>query len=232
MLKKSVVAGLAVVAVGVCGASLAARRAAAAGPEETAVKASLAGQWQLNPELSEDARAKMREAMGNRQGGGGRGGGMGGRGGGGGWGRGGGGRGGGGGWGRGGGRGGGGEGGGMSREGGGGEMRSFFEPADRLTITRDNAEIVIDDGVNPALRLRPDAEATKAEGGASEIKARWSGDELIAETKLRNGAKLTTAYMLDAEKHQLDVTSRMEGGRLNQPLTVRRVYDAVTKDAR
>jgi hypothetical protein len=231
MLKKSALVGLAVAAVGVCAAGLGARRAVAAAPEETAVKASLAGQWQLNPQLSEDARAKMRDAMGNRQGGGGRGGGMGGRGGGG-WGRGGGGRGGGG-WGRGGG-GGGGEAGGMSRGGDrtGGDMRSFFEPADRLTITQDDAEIVIDDGANPALRLRPDAEATKAEGGASEIKARWSGGELIAETKLRNGAKLTTAYMLDAEKHQLDVTSRMEGGRLNQPLTVRRVYDAVTKETR
>ncbi len=122
----------------------------------------------------------------------------------------------------------------MSRPGdrAGGEMRSFFEPADRLTITQDDSEIVIDDGVNPAVRLRPGGEATKGDGGASEIKARWSGGELIAETRLRNGTKLTTAYLLDAEKRQLDVTSRMEGGRLNQPLTVRRVYDAATKDAR
>jgi hypothetical protein len=36
--------------------------------------------------------------------------------------------------------------------------------------------------------------------------------------------------MLDAEKHQLDVTSRLEGGRFSEPVTVRRVYDAAGKD--
>jgi hypothetical protein len=232
MVKQSIVIGFAAAALAASG-GLRAAAAASSAEDQAAVKASLAGQWQLNTAQSEDARAKMREAMGGDRpggrGGGGMGGGRGGRGGGGmGGGR--------GGWGRGGGRGGGGEGGmggGMSRDGDRGgmsAMRSFFEPAERLTITQDGSEILIDDGVNPAVRLRPDAEATKTEGGASEIKARWNGSELVAETKLRNGAKLTTAYMLDAEKHQLDVTSRMEGGRLREPLTVRRVYDAAGKE--
>jgi hypothetical protein len=228
MLNRSVVVGFAVVAL----AALPGGRAAASSTADTpVVKADLAGQWQLNPAQSEDARAKMRDAMGGRQGGGGRGGGMGGPGGrggrGGGDGR------GGGGWGRGPRGGEGGMGGGMSRDGDRGgmsAMRSFFEPAERLTITQDGSEVLIDDGVNPAVRLRPDGEATKREGGASEVKARWSGGELIAETKLRNGGKLTTAYMLDAEKHQLDVTSRLEGGRFSEPVTVRRVYDAAGKD--
>jgi hypothetical protein len=226
MLKRAVVIGAAAAALSISGVRQA---PASSADDQPALKAGLAGQWQLNAAQSEDARAKMRDAMGGRMGGGGRGGGMGGPGGRGGWG-GGGGRGGGG-WGRG--RGGGGEGGGMTRDGdrdGMSAMRSFFEPAERLTITQDGPEILIDDGVNPAVRLRPDGEATKSEGGASEIKARWSGSELVAETKLRNGAKLTTAYMLDAEKHQLDVTSRMEGGRFREPLTVRRVYDAAAKE--
>jgi hypothetical protein len=220
MVKQSIVIGFAAAALAASG-GLRAAAAASSAEDKAAVKASLAGQWQLNTAQSEDARAKMREAMGGDRPGGRGGGGMGG-------GR--------GGWGRGGGRGGGGEGGmggGMSRDGDRGgmsAMRSFFEPAERLTITQDGSEILIDDGVNPAVRLRPDAEATKTEGGASEIKARWNGSELVAETKLRNGAKLTTAYMLDAEKHQLDVTSRMEGGRLREPLTVRRVYDAAGKE--
>ena len=44
------------------------------------------------------------------------------------------------------------------------------------------------------------------------------------ETKAERGAKITSAYMLVPEKHQLHVTSTIEGR--SDPITVRRVYDA------
>lgn len=185
---------------------------------------SLAGKWTLNKEQSEDARAKMGDAGGGRRpggwspgagggmGGGGRGGGFGGRGG-----------------------GAGGPGGGFGGRGGGerdadgsrrggGSMRSFFEPAETLTITQSAEEIGVDDGQR-VLHLHPDGKKIKGEGGGAEITTRWRGNELVVESKSERGPKVTSAYMAMPEKHQLYITSTMEG-RSGEPITVRRVYDA------
>ena len=204
---------------------------AAAAPQSTSDSAaaapSLAGKWTLNKDQSEDARAKMHDTggSGGRAGGGGfggRGGGMGGRGGGMG--------------GRGGGAGG--PGGGFGGRGGGdrdadggndganrgGSMRSFFEPPESLTITQTAEEIGVDDGQR-VLHLHPDGKKIKSEGGGSETTTKWRGSELVVETKTERGRKIDSAYMVAPEKHQLYVTSTLEG-RSGQPITVRRVYDA------
>jgi hypothetical protein len=202
---------------------------AAAAPQsspDSAAAPSLAGKWTLNKDQSEDARAKMHDAggsggrtgggggFGGRRGGmGGRGGGMGGRGG-----------------------GAGGPGGGFGgRSGGdrdadggdanrGGSMRSFFEPPETLTITQTADEIGVDDGQR-VLHLHPDGKKIKTEGGGSETTTKWRGSELVVETKTERGRKIDSAYMVAPEKHQLYVTSTLEG-RSGQPITVRRVYDA------
>jgi len=199
--------------------------AAAPSTAEPEAAPSLAGKWTLNKDQSEDARAKMHDAGGSgggRAGGGGfggRGGGMGGRGGGMG--------------GRGGGPGGGfsGRGGGDRDAGGGngggnrgGSMRSFFEPPETLTITQTADEVGIDDGQR-VLHLHPDGKKIKSEGGGSETTTKWRGNELVVETKTERGAKIDSAYMVVPEKHQLYVTSTLEG-RSGQPITVRRVYDS------
>jgi hypothetical protein len=193
--------------------------------ESTAAAPSLAGKWTLNKEQSEDARQKMRDSGGGgggRSGGGfgGRGGGMGGRGGFGGRGGGGfGGRGGGGGGGNGG-QGGSGDADNASR---GGSMRSFFEPPDTLSITQTAEEIAVDDGQR-VLHLHPDGKKIKAENGGAETTTKWRGNELVVETKTERGTKIDSAYMSVPDKHQLYVTSTLEGR--SGPVTVRRVYDA------
>jgi hypothetical protein len=195
--------------------------------DSAAAAPSLAGKWTLNKDQSEDARAKMHDAggSGGRSGGGGfggRGGGMGGRGGGMG--------------GRGGGAGG--PGGGFGGRGGGdrdadggndganrgGSMRSFFDPPETLAITQTAEEIGVDDGQR-VLHLHPDGKKIKSEGGGSETTTKWRGNELVVETKTERGRKIDSAYMVVPEKHQLYVTSTLEG-RSGQPITVRRVYDA------
>ena len=195
--------------VSVAGSEAASRPEA---PEQTnAAVSALAGRWRLNAEQSEDARAKMREAMAGRtdRRGGGRGGF---------------------------GRGRGPVGGGPSgpRPGGGrpadGPTRSIFEPAQLLTIAEDGAELTLDRGDGRVVRLRPGGPATRADGGKTEIKARWNGAELVTEAKTENGARLTTAYLAVPEKNQLHVTSRMEGGRLGRAVTVRHVYDPEEPD--
>lgn len=176
---------------------------------------SLSGKWILNKDASEDARAKMREEGAGRRpggyegpqggmrrpGGGRMGGGFGGR-------------------------------GGMGGPGGGpppdarGGMKEFLEPPETLTITQTADEIALDDG-EAVHRLRPNGQKTKAEGGEVEQTARWSGAELIVESKPTKGPKIVSAYLLVPDKHQLHVTSRVEG-RSGDPITVRRVYDAAS----
>ena len=106
----------------------------------------------------------------------------------------------------------------------GGSMRSFFEPPEALTITQTADEIAVDDGQTVA-HLHPDGKKIKTEGGSSETTTKWRGNELVVETKTEHGRKIDSAYMVAPEKHQLYVTSTLEG-RSGQPITVRRVYDA------
>jgi hypothetical protein len=184
---------------------------------------SLAGTWTLNKEQSEDARAKMRDSGAERPGGwtgpggrggmGGPGGGVGGRSG-----------------------GFGGRGGGFGGRGADPDRgrdsrprRAFLQPPETLTITQTAEEIGVDDG-DRVLHLHPDGRKIKSEGGGAETTTRWRGNELVVETKVDRGAKITSAYMLVPEKHQLYVTSTMEG-RSGEPITVRRVYDAAPAES-
>jgi hypothetical protein len=167
-------------------------------PEPSPAPPSLAGRWVLNAQQSEDARAKMRDARDERPAGrfGRRGGG--------------------------GGRGPGGPAGGFG--GRGDALQGFLDPPEKLTITQSEAEIAIDDGTR-VQRLHPDGRKTKLPDGTAEVTARWNGAELFVQSKPGRGREVTTAYMLVPDKHQLDVTSRVQG-RSGDTLTVRRVYDA------
>jgi len=227
------VRGLVAFALGTALAAPAGLAAAQSSPDSAAspsTSPTLAGKWTLNKDESEDARAKMREASGGGDrpagGYGGRGGGMGGRGGG--FGGRGGGMGGRGGFG---GRGGGGGGGDQTSDGSsrGASMRSFFEPAESLTITQTAEEIGVDDGQR-VLHLHPDGKKIKSEGGGSETTTKWRGNELVVESKTERGTKIDSAYMAVPDKHQLYVTTTIEG-RSGRPVTVRRVYDAAPAQA-
>lgn len=182
-------------------------------------KPALAGRWKLNPELSEDARAKMREAMETARGGG-SGGGYGGGGYGGG-GRGGGGRGG---------HGSGGMGGGSrgSRSGTGGDpreaMREILEAPAELAITPTESEVVILEKDGRLRTLHPDGNKYKSEGGAAEVQSRWDGAKLVVETKNEKGPRITETFEAAPDPARLTVTLKLDGSR-GPTVTVKRVYD-------
>jgi hypothetical protein len=184
----------------------------------------LTGRWQLNKELSEDARAKIAEARerGGQPGGGG----MGGRPGGGGMG---------GGWPGGmGGRPGGGMGGGRPGGMGGGQrpggpggmrMRALLDPPQTLIITGNDAELTLDGGDGILVRLSIDGRRYKPEGGNIETKAEWKGAKLLVETKPTEGSgKTTTTYSLAPETGRLQIVTRIEGP-MGDAISVKRVYD-------
>jgi hypothetical protein len=181
--------------------------------------ADLSGRWTLNAELSDDARAKMREAMEKRgpRGEGGGPGGMGGPGGGMG--------------GPGGGMAGpGGGGGGMGGPGGGGAdgpreaMRALFEPAEELTVTQSESEIAIDEKFGRLRRLHPDGKKYKTDNGTAEIKSYWKDGKLVVETKRNRGASAIETWERVPDGSRLIVSVRLEGG-LGPRLELKRIYD-------
>lgn len=174
---------------------------------------ALVGQWKLNPDLSEDPREKIEEAMQQpRAGGGGgmSGGGMGRPGG----------MGGGGGRGRGEGRGGGAE------EGRRPAMTTFFS-ARELTITHIAPAVAIVEPDGLVRTLQPDGETYQAQHGEGEVKTRWKDDRLVVETKTERG-KVKETWSVFPETGRLTVHLELEigGGRMPK-VEVDRVYDRV-----
>jgi len=221
-------------AVVVWGLALAPASVIAAAPAEPAKSSipNLAGRWQLNRELSEDAGQKMREARKNqerprsgmpgdrRPRGGGSGGPMGapppeGF-------------------------------GGTDRE-SDGAARDLLEPPAMLTVTQTEGQVTIEDGEG-VLRLYTDGRKSKRENGLVEVRARWKGSELVVESKgadlpkagsdsqqsppKRIGApKSVTVYGLDVAKRQLLVTTHLDVP-FGESVVVRRVYDVAPEEER
>jgi hypothetical protein len=184
---------------------------------------SLAGNWTLNKDQSDDPREKMREAMG--------GGGGGGTGGGGGFG------------GMGGGRRGGGQGGGRGQ----GDMLADFS---QLTIEQTVTSAKVTGSSGRMLAIYSNADSSKsADSGTSgntsnssdasnsygserggrqsePATASWQGNQLVAVTQGRRGGSTTRTYELSPDGTQLYVTTKIDNPRFQQPVTFRFVYDA------
>ena len=177
----------------------------------------LSGSWELNYELSDNAREvmeEMRNARGRNRQGGGFGGvrpgggrpGMGGR-----------------------------RGGGV----GGGEMDPelmrrvidlIMRPPQRLSLVQGDTTVGIVHPGGQTLILHPDGRKQRLElEGAGEItiKAHWDGNYLVVERELRGGAKLRETYFRSPTTGQMNVAVRLEMGRMQNAIELRRVYDRV-----
>lgn len=238
----ALVCGLALVAVGAGRARPGEKPAAAGRPR-------LAGQWALDPERSDDARAVFGKAMRERRerggrpgpGGGGPGGGFGRPGGG----RGGpmGGPGGGGPPMGGGGRGPGGRGGMGGPMGGPGEapgsdeerraaralIEEVLETPQTLTITQQDPELTLAgqiEGTQVTRRLYADGRKIKADtsSGAAERRTTWRKEGLVTESRAGR-VEVKETMTLDAGTQLLVVTVRIEDRMLGDPLSIRRTYE-------
>lgn len=217
----------------------AAAPAATAPPAE---KPQLTGRWKFNPDKSDDARAKMKEAMaaahrGSGDGSGQTGGHGGGYGGGGGGHMGGGHMGGGGGMGgghRGGGMGGGrppggqGQGGGMSDEKRAlarAAMDDVLNPGAVLTITQKDPEVTITADDGRVRTLYTDGRKVKAKDGAPEQTTKWDAGRLVCESKVDSGPTIRESYSIDPESKALKVTALIQMPRSETPVVVHLQYD-------
>ena len=189
-------------------------------PAAETARPSLSGRWQFNARESEDAREKMRQAGGERRGGG-MGGGERGPGGGG----------------RrggalgGGGRRGGGPGGGGPREDADPResMRAALEAPAEITITQTSAEIALLEKDGRLRALHPDGKGYKDSAGAT-VKTRWQDARLVVETSRESGRKVVETFTLQTEPRRLVVNVQLETPS-GSPVTVRRVYDAAAERA-
>jgi len=95
-----------------------------------------------------------------------------------------------------------------------------------LNITQHDDQIVITDSDHTSV-LYPDGKkhkATDENGNKISTKTEWQGNELIAETRMGSG-KLTETFRVSSDGKQLTVVSRFENSSLATPLSIQRVYD-------
>ena len=174
------------------------------------------GHWKLDAAKSDDARAKMREAMagdgpgseggegGGERGHGGFGGDMGGGG-------------------MGGHRGGDGKG-----EGGRGEdVRTAFEGMELIAITQSDATLdtLYANGRQRKLKL-DGKDQLRGEGEHQTwTKAHWQGAKLVIEAKSGEGRSHSETWEMGPDGKMLTLTTRLQGGKLRQPVVIFRVYE-------
>ncbi len=243
---KTWLVGLGIVAFGglLAGAGAsAAQEQASPAPAAPVEKPNLTGRWKFNPEKSDDARAKMREAMaGRHHGSGGDGSGTGGQGGGSG-----GGYGGGGGHSGGGHMGGGGMGGGHMGGGMGGHrpsgtsgaepsdekralaraaMDDVLNPGDVLTVTQKDPAVTMTADDGRVHQLYADGRKVKGKDGAPEQTTKWEGAKLVVESKIDGGPTIRESYSLDADGKALQVIARILMPMSDTPVIVHHQYDA------
>ena len=191
---------------------------------ETSAQPSINGTWKLNRDESDDAREKLRSAVGDRdQNGpmtrhGGMGGGIGmgipGIGGIGGMGR--------------------PTGPGPGRGPGAGSedqrarLLDLVQASDQLRIAQKGSEIDVTDTESRMRTLFTDGrklEKPKKEAAQTQVKAHWERRTLITDEKGPGGEKISHSYELTGDGKQLADTLTLESKHLNTPIIVRSIYD-------
>ena len=100
------------------------------------------------------------------------------------------------------------------------------EPAEEMTITQTEPEIVVEEKPGQPRAFYPNGKAYKADDGASDVKSTWSDGGLVVEKKNARGWKLTETWRLAPDRKRLTVDLRLQGGGRPKVAT-RRVYDRV-----
>jgi hypothetical protein len=106
------------------------------------------------------------------------------------------------------------------------DMEQLAATPKTLKIDQDDNKVTITDDSGAVTNLYPDGKKhkeTDSTGQAVTIKTHWDGHHLVSESKLHSG-KLTQSYELSSDGKQLYVISTLNNGRLG-PLAIRRVYD-------
>ena len=97
-----------------------------------------------------------------------------------------------------------------------------------LQIEQHAKEIVITDDSGNSQTYYPDGkkhEDKDAKGNKISTKTVWEGSSLVAETKLSPSEKLTESFRLSEDGSQLYVKTRFETSAMEEPVSIRRVFE-------
>ena len=108
------------------------------------------------------------------------------------------------------------------------DLDSLATDPKALTIDQNDKQISVTDDADHSENLYPDGKKHKGDdssGPKTSIKTHWSGNRLVAESKLGHSGKLIETYELSPDGKKLYYTSELDSSRLASPLIIRRVYD-------
>lgn len=88
-------------------------------------------------------------------------------------------------------------------------VRDVVEPAERLTIVRTDAMVIITTGDGRTTRLAPDNSKIKDVDSGIERRTKWVGETLVTEINGVGRGKATETYSLDPQTGQLIVDFSM-----------------------
>jgi hypothetical protein len=97
-----------------------------------------------------------------------------------------------------------------------------------LQIEQHSNQVVISDDAGHSQTHYADGkkhEEKDSSGKKISTKAEWEGSSLVAETKLSPSEKLTESFRLSEDGSQLYVKTRFETSALEEPISIRRVYE-------
>ena len=103
-------------------------------------------------------------------------------------------------------------------------MQAILEPAEELTITQTEAEVVIEERFGRTRALHPDGKAYKTDNGLAELKARWKNGKLVVEKKSARGGKLVESWELVPDRSRILIDLSLSAG-FGPSLSFKRAYD-------
>src|SRR5262249_30339362 len=111
------------------------------------------------------------------------------------------------------------------------KMQLFVQPAQHLTISQKDPEIDISDDSDRRIRAFTDSRKVEKSKDASnqQFDAKWDDYRLVMEGKDPRGNKYGRSYEVLAGNQQLRETLFLKVGRNNTEVSIRYIYDLVSK---
>ena len=113
-------------------------------------------------------------------------------------------------------------------------IETLIEASETLDIRQGKKEVSVTEGDLRERKFYTDGRPYQRQdrrGNLVTQRAQWRGKQLVVHTRLADGGRFTESYELVPDGQQLIVTLTSLDRRLRQPLVIRRVYDAVERDA-
>lgn len=105
-------------------------------------------------------------------------------------------------------------------------VQEALEPPASLTIVPDGSRITLTAGDGRAFSYVTDGKKQDQITGDGELEHRttWHGAQLVIETKIQDGPKITRTYAPSGDA-QLIVIIRLDGGQAPRPVVAHHIYD-------